>query len=92
MAQLPQSPDPILTRWKSSLDPVLANQLLQGNLLTSVLLAIGSNQVAHKLQRQPVGWIITDQTGSSVIYRLSWDNNFIVLNASQPVTINLWCF
>ncbi len=92
MSQLPQSSDPILTKWKSQLDPLLANQLTQGSLLKGISLIQGDTSVNHLLQRQPLGWIIADQNAASDLYRTFWDKNVIILNASQPVTINLWVF
>jgi hypothetical protein len=92
MAQLPLIADPALTRWKSILDPIIGNQLLQGNYIQSISLNAGNNAIEHKLQRQPIGWIICDKTLSADLNRLSWDKNYITLLASSPTTINLWVF
>lgn len=86
-----QATDMNFTAMKSELDPIIANKITQGNLIESTLRA-GQNQVNHLLQRQPLGWLVTDQNTTSDIYRVSWDKNFIVLNASAPVTIGLWVF
>ncbi len=92
MSQLPQSTDPTLTKWKAILDPVLANPVIQGNLLKNIALIQGDTAVNHLLQRMPQGWMIADQNAVSDIYRTSWDNLVLVLNATQPVTISLWVF
>lgn len=92
MAQLPQIKDKDLTIWKSLLDPILANQLLQGNYLQGVSLSAGNTAVEHKLQRQPIGWIVCDKLLAADVNRVSWDKNFLTLLASSPTTINLWVF
>lgn len=92
MAQLPQVPDATLTKWKSQLDPILANRLLQGNFLQNLDIKAGPNQVSHLLQRQPMGWIICDQTADSTFYRTSWDVNFINLVSSNATTASFWVF
>lgn len=61
-----------------------------GQIQNSVPLVVGPNQVAHKLGRQPTQWMITDLSAASIVYRGSWDSNFITLNASVDCTINLW--
>ncbi len=87
-----QTLDLFFSRLKSELDPLLANRLMQGNVLKDLALIQGNNQINHLLQRQPLGWIVIDQSAVSQFYRVSWDMNFLVLNASQPATISLWVF
>lgn len=88
-----QALDLFHTRLKAELDPLLANLLVQGNLVPSVILAAGNNQVAHKLQRVPYGCFPVYQTspGSFFNYKPS-DKNFIYLNASGSFTVSLWTF
>ena len=52
--------DLMQTKWKSILDPVIANPLMSGHLIKNVLLPTGgvSVSVNHKLGRKLIGWII----------------------------------
>lgn len=101
MAQLPivQIVNPVQdvmlleTKWKSQLDPILANQLLDGLLIVNQVLVTGTNVINHKLGRLQVGWNIVDQNASAAIYRTKPFNNLtLTLTSSAPATINLWVF
>jgi hypothetical protein len=63
-----------------------------GIFLTSVQLKTGDNIVQQNLNRVPVGFIITDTTAASSIYRSDWTTSNITLNASAPTTISLFLF
>ena len=95
-----QSTDDVLNRVQDglirSLNPVLGNQILQGQLLQSVSLATGLNTINHKLGRDLVGWFITRLRANSIVWD-SQDTNqssnlTLILNASAPVVIDLWVF
>ena len=72
--------------------PLLKLPLLDGRLIQNVPLVIGNNRIEHKLGRQPLGWLIVDQTTASIIYRASWDKVSLTLNSSAVCTISLWVF
>lgn len=79
--------------WKSQLDPLLANQLTQGQLLTGISLHMGENDINTLLSRKQVGWIIVDQTAAASIFRSRPFNSVtLTLNSSAPCTVNLWVF
>lgn len=59
------------TRWKSELDPLLANPLNGIAILDNVPLINGSNTINHKLGRVMQGWFIVDIQGAATIYRPS---------------------
>ena len=61
-----------------------------GNYLTGVALISGTTQIAHKLGRTPVIWVIGDNTAAATIYRASWDSNFINLVSDAACTVALW--
>ena len=84
----------LATRWKSILDPLLANPINSTSIVqpTPISLAIGNNTINHKLGRQPQGWFIVDITAASDIYRVSWSDKTIVLNSSALTTIKLGVF
>ncbi len=99
MALLPliQSQDKDLmlmqSKWKSQLDPVISNQLTNGNLIQNVSLPAGSLGINHLLQRMQVGWIITDQNAAASIYRsLPFGKTTLTLTSNNPVVVSLWCF
>lgn len=98
MAQLPlpgNTADVLikLPIWKSYLDQILANQLLQGILIKNQSLQTGSNIINHLLGRLQVGWIITDQNASAAIYRSQpFNASTLTLTSSAPATVNIWVF
>lgn len=81
------------TQWANQLDPIIKNQLLQGNLIQDVQLKIGDNVINHKLGRKQIGFIITDINAGSVIYRSAALNALtLTLNSSAVCTVSIWCF
>ena len=94
-----KSPDQSLmlleTQWKSQLDPVLANPLISGQLLTNIALVSGSNTINHKLGRALQGYIITGMHGSfAQIYDTTspMPALTLVLHASAATNISLYVF
>ena len=78
MAQLPQSPDQVLVKWKSQLDPVLSNPLNQSGVISDIPLSTdlimaggGIVVVNHKLGRKMQGWFITDINFLGILYRVA---------------------
>ena len=45
--------------------------------------------IAHRLGRQPVGWIITDRTTAATLHRSAWSATSISLAASGALTATL---
>jgi len=83
------------TRVKSQLDPVLANKIMQGNLLQGLTLTPGVNTYNHKLGRTPYGWFPVDLSGPAVIWRSSPLNaQTLILTSSSTATLalSLWVF
>lgn len=81
------------TRWKSLIDPVLGNQLINGLLLTDVLLANGVTIINTTLGRQQQGYIIVDQNAQARIYRsLPMNAKTLTLTSDAAVTVSLWIF
>ena len=82
------------TKWASLLNPVLANQLLQGNLITDVVLVANKPFVVnHLLNRMMVGYIIVAQNANAVVwYTQPFNSQTLTLEANANVTVNLWCF
>lgn len=81
------------TRWKSQLDPLLANPICNSSILKGINLAIGANVINHLLGRVQQGWMITDITGTAQIYRSSPLNDLtLTLTSDSVVTCNLLVF
>jgi hypothetical protein len=81
-------------RWASELNPVIALPILQGVLLKDISLTMGIPKVVnHLLQRQPQGWLITDNTASATVWRTAAFNILtLTLEASADTTVSLWVF
>lgn len=76
---------------------LLGLPLNNGTLLTSVSLKTGSNTINTGLNRTLVGWIVTRFRGAwAQVYDTqstnSTPNSTLLLNASAPVTVDLWVF
>lgn len=81
--------------WKSSIDPTLANPIVNGVLQKNIALVVGVNSINHKLGRNPQGYIITGMHG---VYSQIFDTTSLnpsltlTLNSSVATTIDLYCF
>lgn len=81
------------TRWKSILDPVLANPTTNMTVLTGVKLTTGNNQIPHTLGRMQQGWTIYDINSAVSIYRYqAFNSNYLYLNSTGATTVNLGVF
>lgn len=81
------------TKWKSQIDPVLANPITQGNVIAGVKLISGVTVVNHLLGHAPLGWFVCDIDGPAQIYRSAPSNALtLTLTSNAAVTINLAVF
>jgi len=81
------------TKWKSQLDPVLANPMTNMSILKNVNLVIGVNVINHLLGRVQQGWVITDIQGAAQIYRSAEFNNLtLTLTSDAIVTVSIGVF
>jgi hypothetical protein len=82
--------------WATALDPVIANPLVQGQLLTNVALANGTTIVNHKLGRKLIGWLIVGINGAATVYDNQASNQMpqltLSLTSNAAVTANIWVF
>lgn len=97
--QLPKIPaqDPAVnlmqTKWASILNPLLAQPLSASSILSNVALVTGDNTINHLLGRTLQGWIVSDITAASTVYRSQPLNaTTLTLNASAPTTVSLLVF
>ena len=78
------------TRWKSQLDPLLANSLNNVSLLSNISLAIGANTINHLLGRAQQGWFLVDIQGAATVYRSQpFNSTTLTLTSSAPVTVSI---
>lgn len=88
MSQLPilqsasQEMGMMQTRWASIINPLLTNPLVNGIILKSVSLTIGSNQINHLLGRKLQGWCLTRKRASADIYDTQDSNSMPELTLS----------
>lgn len=66
--------------------------LLDGRLITDVAVATTATSIPHKLGRQPLGWVLTDQDTAATVRRSAWDAKHLTLIASAACTVGLWVF
>lgn len=83
-------------RWAASLNPVLSNPLVDGNLLQGVVLASGNNVINHGLGRKLQGYIVVLKSANVTIYDTQSTNPHpeltLILVASGAATISVYCF
>lgn len=82
-----------LRQWRDLLQDVLRipPASAQGvEIVTTV--AVGDNEVAHKLGATPSGWIITRIRGTTgcAVAEVSSDSKTITINATANATLTLW--
>lgn len=88
-----QSLDLLQTRWKSQLDPVIANPIVQGRQLTGIDLTTSPKTISHGLDRTQQGWIITDISAAATVYRTGdFNDTNMVLTASAACTVAIWVY
>lgn len=95
MSQLPLNlpPGQMQTRWKSLLDPVLANPLTGLGFLTNVKLINGTNVINHLLGRMMQGWFLIDVDAAAVIYRLMpFNSSTLTLSSNASATVSIGVF
>jgi len=94
---LPQKLDlpKMQTTWAQQLDPVLANLLINGQLLTDQVLVSGANAINHKLGRKPNGWFVVAPEAAGTVYQASYQINpalTLTLISSATIPCSLWVF
>lgn len=76
---------------KEYLDQFTSNKFLTGNTIDTTILTTAT-QISHGLGQEPYGFLILDQTANAVIWRVSWTDKFITLQASASCPVKLWVF
>lgn len=83
-------------RWSAILNPIIANPMVNGQLLTGLKLVTGDNVINHKLGEKLQGWIVVMNNAGVTFYDKQATNQMpaltLVLNASGAATISLYVF
>ncbi len=88
-----KDPDLMQNQWKSKIDPVLSNAIIQGRQLTGIALTTSATTVPHGLDRTQQGWIITDISAAATIFRTGdFNSSNMVLTASASCTVGIWVY
>lgn len=97
--QLPYAPaqDSLLSlalnKWRSIINPFVAQPFLNGNMLNNVALVVGTNTINHGLARVQQGWSLVDISASSIIFRMApLNGSTLVLSSSVATTVKIWVF
>ena len=78
------------TRWKSQLDPVLANPQTNMRIIPNVQLINGATVINHGLQQMQQGWILVDVQGAATIYRSQpFNSTNLTLTSNASVTVSI---
>ncbi len=91
-----QSLSMLQTTWANVLNPVIANPIAQGTLLTGVALSTGANVINHMLQRKLRGWVLVRQRALTAVYDTQDSNKIpdltLQLTASAPAVVDIYVF
>lgn len=85
--------DQMQTKWKSEIDPILANPLNNCSILKDISLNSGITVINHKLGQLMQGWFIVDIQGAAQIYRSApFSDLTLTLTSNAQVTCSLGVF
>lgn len=83
-------------RLQEYLQPITKCPLIDGVLLTDLVLPAGTNTISHKLGRKLIGWIVVRNQANSVLWDGQNGNSLpektLIISCSAPTTIDLWVF
>lgn len=68
----------------------LVGPFLGGILIPSASVGTSATMIKHGLGRVPTVWTICDQNTQATVSRISWDTNYITLEASSACQISIW--
>lgn len=85
------------TKWKSVLDKLIANPLVQGLIINDIQIVSGHpNSINHMLGRALVGWLPISQDAQAELWDSQSTNQTpkltLLLNSSADVTVSLYVF
>jgi hypothetical protein len=80
--------------WAQTLNPVINNPLLQGQLISNLSLSSSNSQTFnHGLGRNMKGWFIVDINSEANIWRTApFNASTLTLTANAETTFSIWVF
>ncbi len=83
-------------KWAGTLNPLLANPLVNGQFLKNVVLVSGNNIINHGLQRKLQGYLVVLNSAAVTFYDNQATNQTpdltLSLHASGATTVTLYVF
>lgn len=83
-------------KWAATLNPILANPIVSGQLIGPFALTTGANTLNHGLSRKLQGYIVILNSAAVTFYDSQSTNQYtdltLVLNASGATTVSLYVF
>lgn len=78
----------------SDMQRLLRDPMLRGHTLERVTVEVGTNRIAHKLGRKPVGWFAVRVTGSAAFEarETAADDRYLTLEVTNATTLDLRVF
>ncbi len=83
-------------KWAAELNPVLANPIVNGHLISNIRVSNGDNVINHGLGEKLQGYFVVLNSASVTFYDKQSINQTpnltLILNASGAAIISLWVF
>ncbi len=83
-------------KWAATLNPLLANPLVNGRLLQEITVKSGANTINHTLGKKLQGYFVVLNSANVTFYDSQLTNQMpdltLILNASGPAVITLYVF
>lgn len=83
-------------KWAARLNPLLANPLVNGRILSGVTLGTGANVINHGLGRKLQGYLVVLNGAAETFYDDQASNQrpdiTLILNSSGPTIVSLYVF
>lgn len=84
------------TKWASQINPIIANPLLDGRLVSNQPLINGVTAINHGLARPLKGWFLVGINANATIHDNQATNQHpeltLSLTSNAVCTVNLWVF
>ena len=66
--------------------------MFSGNLLKDIALTNSAQDISHKLNRNPQGYLITKRSAGQTVYNSTMNDKTIRLTATANVTVDIWIY
>lgn len=90
-----QTLEQLQSKWPAILNPVIANLLVNGQLLTNQSLVNGTTVINHKLGRIPQGWFLVAPQAAATVFQATQQPNptlTLTLISNAAVVTGIWVF